>query len=176
MTSRKTAIGLCAVAGLVLGAVANGAQQSSTTFTLAQAEAGATEYAQNCAGCHGDNLAGKTNGPSLKGAAFMSTWGARRTKDLYQYVSTAMPPGNAGSLSADTCADIVAYILAYNSAKPGNVRFESGTDLHVSAIASGETPAQLPQPVSGQPLAGRRSKPTSRHGLTVAGTVENYVP
>ena len=176
MTSRKTAIGLCAVAGLVLGAVANGAQQSSTTFTLAQAQAGAAEYAENCAGCHGDNLAGKTNGPSLKGAAFMKAWGERGTKELYQYISTAMPPGNPGSLSPDTSADIVAYVLAYNSAKPGNLRFEAGSDIKVSAIATGATPALLPQPASGQPMSGRRSKPISRHGLTVAGTVEKYVP
>ena len=169
------AIGLGGVAAPVLGATAI-AQQSSSAFTLAQAEAGATEYAENCAGCHGDNLAGKTNGPSLKGVAFMTLWGARRTRDLYQYISTAMPPGNAGSLSADTCADIVAYILAYNSAKPGNLAFKSGTDLKVSAIATGETPAQLPQPGSGQPMAGRRSKSVSRHGLTVAGTVQNYQP
>ena len=178
LTVVRAAIGLGGVAVSVLGtlAAAAGAQQSPSAFTLAQAEAGATEYVENCAGCHGDDLAGKTNGPSLKGTAFMSIWGARRTKDLYQYISTAMPPGNAGSLSADTSADLVAYILAYNSAKPGNLPFESGTDIKVSAIATGERPARLPQPAGNEPMAGRRSKPTSRHGLTVAGTIKNYLP
>src|SRR5579864_311747 len=122
VTGALAAIGLGGVAAPVLGAAAI-AQQSSSAFTLAQAEAGATEYAENCAGCHGDNLAGKTNGPSLKGAAFMTLWGERRTKELYQYIFTAMPPGNPGSLSPDASADIVAYVLAYNSAKPGNLRF-----------------------------------------------------
>jgi alcohol dehydrogenase (cytochrome c) len=178
VTVALAAIGLCGVATSVVGAVAAVAvaHQSPTAFTLAQAEAGATEYAENCAGCHADNLAGKVDGPSLKGTGFMSSWGARPTKDLYQYISTAMPPDNAGTLSADAFADIVAYILAYNGAKPGNVPFKSGTFIKVSAIATGETPAHLPQPASDQPMAGTRSKPSSRHGLTVAGTVENYVP
>ena len=175
VTVAFAAIGLGGVAASTLGAAAAVTQQIPAAFTLAQAQTGAAEYAENCAGCHADNLAGKADAPSLKGIGFMSSWGARTTKELYQIISTAMPPGNA-NLSAETTADIVAYILAYNSAKPGNVPFEGGTDLKVSAIATGETPTRLPRPASDQPLASERGKPISRHGLTVAGTVENYVP
>ena len=43
---------------------------------------------------------------------FVQLWNGKTLKDLYDYVHDRMPLGQPGSLSAEECADIVAYILA----------------------------------------------------------------
>ena len=73
--------------------------QGQGGFTQAQADAGHSVYAANCAGCHRANLAGGGDAPALGGAGFMSSFGNRSTKDLYNFIANSMPVGRPGSLS-----------------------------------------------------------------------------
>jgi len=88
-------------------------------YTAVQANAGQKEYGVNCAPCHGNALNGGA-GPALAGAGFMSAWGPKSARELYQYVSTSMPAGNPGTLGQASYTAIAAFILQYNGASPGS--------------------------------------------------------
>jgi len=89
-------------------------------FTADQARGGRPLYSANCAGCHGARLEGAGEAPPLAGASFMAAWGNRPAAELYNLVKTSMPYGNGNSLDAATYRSIIAYVLAFNGAKPGN--------------------------------------------------------
>ncbi len=145
-------------------------------FAAEQAAAGQSEYLENCAGCHGSTLAGGNDSPALAGAGFMSSWGGRSTKALYQFVSTTMPVGNAGNLSAGTYADIVAFLLEANGAKAGAAVLTADTNAGISTIANGRVPAEVQKGIASTSAPTVEARPPARHGLTVAGMVKNYVP
>ena len=146
-------------------------------FTAGQAAAGEREYLQNCAGCHGNTLAGANDSPALAGPGFMQSWGARSTKALYQFISTSMPVGNPGGLKAATYADILAFLLRANGAEAGGVALNGNTDVRVSTTANGQVPAEIQKGLAPESAAQRAETPmVSRHGLTVAGTIKNYLP
>jgi len=87
--------------------------QSPLAFTAAQATEGQAGYAQNCSGCHGQGLDDGEFAPPLKGAAFTQQWGGK-SGDLFNYVSTKMPPSNAGGLGNPVYLQITAFILQSN--------------------------------------------------------------
>ncbi len=89
--------------------------QSAPTFTAEQATAGKSAYAQNCAGCHGDNLDDGQFAPPLKGTGFTAQWGGKSVGELFTYLSTKMPPSNAGGLGDATYQQIAAFILQTNN-------------------------------------------------------------
>ena len=88
-------------------------------FTQEQANAGHSAYTLSCAGCHRANLAGGGDAPGLSGNGFMTSFGGKSTKDLYNFIATSMPAGAPGSLSEDQYTNITAYLLWANGAKPG---------------------------------------------------------
>jgi alcohol dehydrogenase (cytochrome c) len=88
--------------------------QSPATFTAAQATEGQSAYAQNCAGCHGAGLDDGEFAPPLKGAAFTAQWTGKSVGELFNYLSTRMPPSNAGSLGDATYVQIAAFVLQSN--------------------------------------------------------------
>jgi PQQ-dependent dehydrogenase (s-GDH family) len=90
------------------------------TFTEAQAARGKTAYAANCITCHGQDLISATYGTPLAGPYFAGKWGGRNVAALYSYAHDKMPPSRPGALPAQSYADIVAYVLAVNGAKPGS--------------------------------------------------------
>ena len=111
------------IAALLVGSAA-GAAQAQTTFAGqsyndAAAARGAVAFGQNCGRCHGANLAGGEFGPTLTGASFTSHWQGQSGGALMTYLQASMPPGGAGSLPADTYADLAAYIMKANGAAPG---------------------------------------------------------
>ena len=71
---------------VLLGAGAAMAQQTMGPFTAGQAAQGRSDYAANCASCHLPNLAGGGEAPSLAAGNFMKSWGAKSTKELYDYI------------------------------------------------------------------------------------------
>lgn len=81
---------------------------------IGQTANGMQAYAQNCAACHGEGLAGGQFAPALKGAGFLRKWGGTSIADFSDYVHRSMPPGNAGSLSKEDQAAIIALILEEN--------------------------------------------------------------
>jgi alcohol dehydrogenase (cytochrome c) len=164
MTSR-IALAAGALALWSYGAVA---QQDTGPFTAGQAAQGHIDYSAACAACHQENLSGGGEAPSLAGGNFLKSWGNRSTRELYDYLHSAMPLGKGGSLSDQTYQNIVAFLLEANGATAGGIPFTAGMDVKIGNVANGQLPGRLARQMEATPLA--------RSGLTVAGNVQNYTP
>ena len=104
---------------ITLGASLAASQETATpTVTTRQATFGKAEFARACARCHMSDLSGANEVPPLAGQTFMTTWGERTTKELFDYISGAMPPGGPAQ-TAETYEAIIAYILQSNGAVEG---------------------------------------------------------
>lgn len=95
----------------LLSANAACAQTPSSTYTPAQAQAGAALYTQNCAMCHGDATAGHTlvqpgTSPTIGG--------------IFGIMTASMPLNQPGSLSQQQYENIMAYALKNNGYSAGN--------------------------------------------------------
>ena len=137
--------------------------------TLQQAETGRGVYQARCAGCHGVDLGGN-EGPALVGAGFMGAWGSRIARELVTTIQTTMPPGNTGGLGEETSVNLAAFILAANGVPPGSQPLTAASAFPIRSVATGR-PAIAIQ-------AGGTTAPASSgpKGLTVSGTVKDYVP
>jgi len=102
-------------------AVAGAAPQ----YTAAQAAAGKTVFDADCAVCHGNTLRNGTMGPPLTGEAFNAVWTGRPVRELFDSAK-AMPPASPGSLSDETYASIIAYVLQVNGYAAGETALTTG--------------------------------------------------
>ena len=93
------------------------------TYTEEQAKRGATIYAQECAACHGEQLAGQDPIPGLAGADFQARW--KNVGELFEKIQTTMPAISPGSLSAAQTADVIAHMLAVNKYPAGKTELPS---------------------------------------------------
>jgi alcohol dehydrogenase (cytochrome c) len=151
---------------IVLGACsAVFAQLPAGPFTAAQSTAGATSYQTNCSSCHAADLGGRNEAPQLAGSNFLNAWGTRTSGELLAYIQTSMPPGTPGALGEAAYGNLAAYILQSNGAQPGDQPLTRASTVVIRSIATGRTS------VGG--AAAAASGPT---GITVSGTVKNYVP
>ena len=105
--------------------------RSSTAgvYTAAQAKQGEENYAMMCLGCHTQ--------ASHTGDVFVSNWLGRPVSEFYEFISSAMPKNEPGSLTPQEYASIVAYIfklngmpagkepLPFDMAALGKIRFDS---------------------------------------------------
>lgn len=110
-------------------------------YTEAQAARGVTAYGQSCAGCHA--LAPEGKAP-LVGDAFWKSFSQKTVGELLEFVSTYMPNGAPGSLSAPTYQDIVALLLKSNGFPAGTADLAPQTTASVQIIpkdGSTELPA-----------------------------------
>ena len=82
-------------------------------YTEEQAEAGAEVYANICSNCHNPSN-------PLSGDKFLSLWSGKPLWRLYEFISTRMPKGRVGPLSADQYNAVVAYILRENGYPAGD--------------------------------------------------------
>jgi quinoprotein glucose dehydrogenase len=89
-------------------------------YTREQADRGKTVYSQECARCHGENLAGGEASPPLTGAEFLSRWNGKTAGALYDLARKTMPTDDPGGLSTREYADLVAYILSANEFPAGS--------------------------------------------------------
>lgn len=151
---RRVLVFLCGVTG---------ALAQTGPFTAEQASAGQAAYQANCASCHATDLGGR-EGPQLAGSNFIASWGTRTVGELIAYMQMAMPPGNAGALGAAAYANLAAFILQSNGSVAGTQALAAGSTVVLRSIATGRAS------IAGGAAA---SGPT---GLTVTGTVKNYVP
>lgn len=92
---------------------------SPPQFTAGQAAAGRKAYQSRCAVCHGTKLTNGGYGTALAGAYFHDKWSGRTVRSLFDK-SKSMPPSAPSSLPDTAYADIVAFILEANGAKPGD--------------------------------------------------------
>jgi mono/diheme cytochrome c family protein len=88
-------------------------------YTEAQAAEGATLYQGACSLCHGANLMGTFEVPTLVGR-FVHNWSNGSVGALFDYVGRAMPQMAPGSLSSEDNAKIVAYLLKANGMPAGD--------------------------------------------------------
>ncbi len=72
-------------------------------FSAAQAARGAEVFQRQCGNCHAPE--------DHAGASFKARWGGGTVADMYRRISTTMPQDNAGSLSREEYASIVAFYL-----------------------------------------------------------------
>jgi len=171
--------GLAAL-GAAYSLMPHAAAQGLGVYNMEQATNGHAAYVASCAGCHRANLAGGGDAPALGGNGFMTSFGNRSTKDLYAFIAKSMPAGTPGSLSEEQYTNITAYLLYANGAKAGSAHFSKDTDTKISTIADGKVLAEAIAPPSEGKMAAaearaRRDAPPAPHGLTVRGTVKNYV-
>jgi alcohol dehydrogenase (cytochrome c) len=159
------------VAAALLGAGLALAQQTMAPYTSAQAAQGRADYTTHCASCHQANLSGGAQVPSIAAGNFMASWGGKSTRDLYNYIRSAMPLGAGGTLPDTTYANIVAFLLAANGATAGSTLLTPATDVKISLIANGVVPAGIATGTA----QGAPPQPM-RTGLTIAGSVANYTP
>ena len=133
-------------------AVALHAQSApAAVFTQQQVDAGHAAYTLHCAECHMPDLSGNNEKPPLAGQTFMSTWGARTTKELLDYMSGAMPFGGP-SLDAETYLALTAYVLQSNGASAGPVALTSSTAVRIGSLpcaTSAATAVDQPCPKAG---------------------------
>lgn len=84
-----------------------------------QVARGEAAFMTNCSGCHGDDLRSiDSNAPDLRGPSFQYGWVDTPLSEKFEKITSTMPPGLAGSLSDQTYADIMAFILATNGVAP----------------------------------------------------------
>jgi alcohol dehydrogenase (cytochrome c) len=160
-----------AVAASALALWSGGAlgQQDTGPFTAQQAAQGNADYSAACGSCHGENLSGAGEAPSLADGNFIKSWGARSTRELYDYIRSSMPLGKGGSLSDQSYQNIVAFLLLANGSTPGGKPFTAATDVKIGNVANGKMPSGLVASASGR-------QPLARSGLTAQGQVSNYAP
>jgi quinoprotein glucose dehydrogenase len=98
-------------------------------YTQQQAEKGKTDYAKDCASCHGSELEGGEMAPPLSGSSFTSNWNGESIGTLLERIKISMPANNPGTLDRDEIADIVAYMLAANKMPAGSKALPSNPDM-----------------------------------------------
>jgi mono/diheme cytochrome c family protein len=102
-------------------------------YTPEQATRGLAVYREECAKCHGENLAGGEVAPALVGKEFTSAWKGRAVGDLLGIIIKTMPTDDPGNLSRRQYADVTAFILKSNE-------YPAGTkDLDSAPAASKDT-------------------------------------
>jgi mono/diheme cytochrome c family protein len=112
------------------------AAQTAAPFTQDQVDAGRDDYLTNCSSCHGKELSGAT-APALTGKFFSASWSKHTIADLFTFIQSMMPHGQGGTLSDDSYANIVAFILSKNGAKAGNEPLTATTNAKIGKIVSG---------------------------------------
>jgi mono/diheme cytochrome c family protein len=110
------------------------AQAAGSYYTDAQAAAGQSVYASQCAICHGDEMEGKV-GPALAGQQFLSVsqYQELTAGFLYRLMSKQMPKNAPGSLSTTQYLDVLAYILKVNG-YPAGPRQLTGDNHELNGI------------------------------------------
>lgn len=98
-------------------------------FTNEQAKRGENLYAQHCSSCHGPDLSGNDEAAPLTGSGFLANWDGLTVGDLTERVRVSMPPNNLGKLSRQQIADILSYMLSFNSFPAGKTELDPKAEL-----------------------------------------------
>ena len=133
-------------------------------YARAQAARGETLYADTCASCHDPKLVGGM-GPALAGKGFISAWKDRTVGDLFDTITTIMPLGAPGTLTAQQAVDAVSFILASNQFPAGAAELAAYAAL-LKAIHLAEPSASAPA-AGGAPGGGLYAAAQAKRGETV---------
>jgi mono/diheme cytochrome c family protein len=99
-------------------AAPNGTTIWDGVYSAEQAQRGQKAYEKSCGYCHRDNLEGD-EGPPLVGSPFTLRWRNQTLEDMFKMIQETMPQDAPATLSPETYADIVSYLLKANGAPPG---------------------------------------------------------
>lgn len=104
------------------------------TFTEAQFDRGEALFQEQCALCHGVEL-DSAAAPALIGPTFRKSWSrmGANVAELFNRVSTTMPPRQGGSLNESQYLDILAYVLGRNNVLQGSEALKNDYE-YLSAI------------------------------------------
>jgi mono/diheme cytochrome c family protein len=128
----KKSIAILTVSGFMMSGLyaSVGAQAAKTVkagvYTADQAKRGEALYKENCAACHGEDLAGSGPMPALAGNDFIANW--KNVGDLYEKINTSMPATAPGSLSPQQTTDIVAFMLGKSNYPAGQAELSVKQD------------------------------------------------
>jgi quinoprotein glucose dehydrogenase len=119
---KKTTIVIagCAVLTVLTGLQVVRAQAKSVVegvYTDEQAKKGVALYKEQCAACHGEDMAGNDIIPGLTGDTFATNWTGKSVGELYE----KMPALNPGSLTGDQTAELIAAVLHANKYPAGKM-------------------------------------------------------
>ena len=94
-------------------------------YTADQANRGKLIYNEFCLSCHGPELNGGDAVPPLSGSQFLSNWNTLTVGDLFDRIRLSMPADKPGRLSRQQNADVLAYILSFDSFPAGSSELEN---------------------------------------------------
>ena len=129
----KKSIAILTVSGFMMSGLyaSVGAQGAKSVkdgvYTADQAKRGEPLYKENCAACHGEDLAGSGPMPALAGNDFIANW--KNVGDLFEKINTSMPASAPGSLSAQQSTDIVAFMLGKSNFPAGQTELATKQDV-----------------------------------------------
>lgn len=98
---------------------------SAGYYENSQAMVGKQLFSENCASCHGSDLAGQS-GPALAGKDFVSYLKFTKisAQQLLAFMESQMPYQAPGSLKKSDYVNIFSYILSVNGYQSGSVALD----------------------------------------------------
>jgi mono/diheme cytochrome c family protein len=129
-----SAVALGAIGGRPVPAAPRTADQDSTrtiwsgVYAAAQAKRGESIADKTCTPCHGPDLAGGQDGPSLVGPDVLQAWSSMTLGELFDRIRTAMPADAPRSLSAQDAADVLAYLISVDKCPAGDKELPADQD------------------------------------------------
>ncbi|MQA92648.1 MAG: hypothetical protein GEU90_20905 [Gemmatimonas sp.] len=109
----------------------NGPTAAAGLFTEAQSTRGDALFASRCGSCHATR--------EFSGRIFMIGWETRSVGEFYEFIRTAMPYDQPGSLSDQEYADVTAYVVSLNGFPAGSQELAPGADT-LNEIPFGSAP------------------------------------
>lgn len=98
-------------------------------YTEDQAKRGRAAYSEHCLECHGRDLGGDVENRPLIGGEFLTNWEGSTVAALFDRIHTTMPGDKPGTLSRDTVADIVSFLLQMNKFPAGQTELSPKGEL-----------------------------------------------
>ena len=111
MTRTLMIASLIVVQGWILASAQSATTAPDIGYSETQAKRGETVYTKDCASCHGADMAGDGQTPSLTGKDFNLQWSGMPLSDLFDRIHATMPADNPGRLTPAEVADVIAFIL-----------------------------------------------------------------
>ena len=124
MTLKLTLSTLAAAAVLSFSLPGSAIAQQGTNvwdgvYTKAQAVRGEKLYQERCAACHGSQMQGIEEAPTLRQGAFVYNWDGMPVSILFQRLRETMPLDDPKGTSRKIKADILAFIMSENNFPEG---------------------------------------------------------
>jgi mono/diheme cytochrome c family protein len=94
-------------------------------YIAQQAARGAELYSSACASCHGSDLEGIEQAPSLAGGPFAQRWDGSTLRKLFERVQDMPPDDPKKRLTDQQYVDVLAFLLGANRIPAGTAPLEA---------------------------------------------------